>query len=169
MSSHEEAFEVTRVFNAPRELVFKAFTESERLAHWWGPKGFTMQVSTLDLRPGGLFRYKMKSPEGFEMWGRFAYQEIVAPERIVFVTSFSDEAGDITRHPMSDSWPLEVLNTMTLTEEEGKTRLTVRGYPINANKTEVRTFHEGHRSMEQGFKGTLDQLESYLAEAQEGA
>ncbi len=153
----------SRVFDAPRELVWKAFTESERLMRWWGPKGFTMQVAKLDLRPGGVFHYCMRSPDGRDMWGKFVYREIVAPERIVFVNSFSDEVGSRVRHPMSPTWPLEVLNTMTLSEHDGRTTLTIRGAPINATDEERKTFQAGRESMKQGFTGTFDQLADYLA------
>src|SRR5437899_7660320 len=87
---------VTRTFDAPRELVFKAWTEPERLAQWWGPKGFTMKKVSVDLRPGGVFHYGMTSPDGHEMWGRFVYREITPPERLIFVNSFSDEDAGIT-------------------------------------------------------------------------
>lgn len=158
-----EEFVITREFDAPRDLVFKAWTEPERLAQWWGPKGFTMIASKVDLRPGGVFHYGMKGPDGTEMWGNFVYHELAPPERMVFVISFSDENGGVTRHPFSATWPLEVINTMTLTEHHGTTTLTLRGGPINASEEECATFKGGHASMQQGFKGTFDQLAGYLA------
>jgi len=82
------------------------------------------------------------------MWGRFVYRELVPPERLVFIVSFSDEAGNVTRHPMSPTWPLEVLNTMTLSEHGGKTTLTMHGRPINASEEERRTFEAGRDSMQ---------------------
>jgi uncharacterized protein YndB with AHSA1/START domain len=161
----DRAFVITRVFDAPRELVFQAFTESERLAQWWGPKGFAMLVSRLDLRPGGVFHYQMRSPDGRAMWGKFVYREIVAPERIVFVNSFADQEGNPVRHPLSPTWPLEVLSTLTLAEQDGKTTLTLSGFPINATEVERKTFEDGRSSMQQGFSGTWDQLDAYLAKA----
>lgn len=161
--THGREFSISRTFDAPRELVFKALTESERLVHWWGPKGFTMMNSQLDLRPGGVWHYGMKSPEGFVMWGKFVYREIVAPEKLVFVNSFSDEEGNLTRHPLSPTWPIEVLNTLTLMEQDGKTTMTIRGGPINATEEEIRTFESGFESMQKGFSGTFDQLDEYLA------
>ena len=83
--------------------------------------------------------------------------------RLVYVVSFSDPQGGVTRHPGSADWPLEVLNTTTFAEAGGKTTLTLRGAPVNATATERRTFKDGYKSMEGGFKGTLDLLESYLA------
>lgn len=155
---------LTRVFNAPRKIVFKAFTEEEHMAQWWGPKGFKMRVTKIDLRPGGVFHYGMESPDGKVMWGKFVYHEIVPPEKIVFVVSFSDENGGITRHPLSDTWPLEVKNTITFLEADGKTTITLRGMPVNASQAEVDTFESGFSSMQQGFKGTFDKLEEYLSE-----
>src|SRR6266542_819054 len=87
----EREFVLSRVFDAPRDLVWKAFTEPERLAQWWGPKGFKVIVSRMDLRPGGMYHYGLKATDGSDMWGRMAYREIVKPERIVWVNSFSDE------------------------------------------------------------------------------
>jgi uncharacterized protein YndB with AHSA1/START domain len=123
-------------------------------------------ISTrLNLRLGHMFHYGMKTPAGHEMWGKFVYRQIDPPKKLVFVVSFSDAQGGTTRHPMSATWPLEVLNTTTLEEENGKTKMTLHGIPINATTEERKTFKEGHGSMQQGFKGTLDQLESYLASA----
>jgi uncharacterized protein YndB with AHSA1/START domain len=161
-------FSITRVFDAPRDLVWKAVTEADRLMQWWGPKGFTMLVCKVDLRPGGVFQYSMRSPDGREMWGKWVYREIAAPERMVCVVSFTDEHGNVKRHPMSPTWPLEVLNTMILSEQDGKTTLTLYGVPLNATEEERKTFDAGHGSMKQGFTGTLDQLAGYLAKAREG-
>ena len=134
------AFEITRVFNASPELIFKAFSQAEHLAQWWGPKGFKMVVTKLDFKPGGIFHYSMQSPDGQIMWGKFVYREIEVPGRVVFISSFSDEAGNVTRAPFSANWPLEVLNNMTLTGHEGKTTLTLRGGPINATAEEIKMF-----------------------------
>ncbi len=164
-SATEREFVIARVFDAPRELVWKAWTESERLAQWWGPKGFTMGVCKLDLRPGGVFHYSMRTPDGREMWGKFVYREIVKPERIVFINSFADAKGDVVRNPWNANWPLEVLNTQSVSEHEGKTTLTLRGAPLNATEAERKTFEAGRKSMQQGFAGTLDQLAEYLAKA----
>jgi uncharacterized protein YndB with AHSA1/START domain len=164
----EGEFIFTREFDAPRELVWKAWTEADRLAQWWGPKGFTMIGGKLDLRPGGVYHYGMRSPEGFEMWGKLTYLEIVAPERLVFIVSFSDEKGGVTRHPMSATWPLETLNTLTLSERDGKTTITLRGGPHNATEEERKTFEGARESMRQGTAGSWNQLDEYLAKAQEG-
>jgi uncharacterized protein YndB with AHSA1/START domain len=161
----EKEFVISRVFDAPRDLVWKALTESDRLMHWWGPKGFTMRAANVDLRPGGVFHYGMQAPNGSEMWGKWVYREIVPPEKLVFVNSFSDQAGNTIRAPFSATWPLEILNTVTFEEHSGRTSITIRGGPINATEEERKTFQGARGSMEQGFTGTFDQLEAYLAKA----
>jgi uncharacterized protein YndB with AHSA1/START domain len=162
---NEFEFSITRTFDAPRELVWKAFSEAERLAQWWGPKGGKIRVAKLEFRPGGIFHYAMGLPNGGEMWGRFIYREVVAPERLVYVNSFSDANGGVTRAPMNANFPLEVLNNLTFAESAGKTLLTIRGQPLDASAEELQTFKGFFPSMQKGFGGTLDQLAEYLAKA----
>jgi len=157
-------FFIQREFDAPRERVWKAWTEAERLGKWWGPKGFDIVSVKLDLRPGGTFHYGLKSPEGLEMWGKFIFREIVPQERLVFVVSFADAEGALARHPMSPDWPLTTLSTVTFTDAgAGKTRVTVRWVPYEATEAERKTFEAGKDSMRQGWTGTFDRLDSYLA------
>lgn len=143
--------------------MWAAWTERERMAAWWGPNGMTLGVAAWDLRPGGVFHYWLEAPAGGKMWGRFVFREIAAPERLVFVSSFSDENGGLIRHPMSATWPLEVFNVLTLTERDGRTTLTLRGGPINASEIERQTFQENRGNLRQGFAGTWSQLDAYLA------
>lgn len=159
---------ITRIFNAPRELVWKAWTDPGSLEQWWGPKGFKIRVSEFDLRPGGIFHYRMKAADAPDMWGKFVYREIDAPGQLVYVNSFSDEEGNIIRPPFDQNWPKEILNALTLTEEDGKTKLVQRSRPINATDEERKTFEDNFESMDQGFGGTFDQLEGHLAVLQQG-
>jgi uncharacterized protein YndB with AHSA1/START domain len=161
-------FVISRVLDAPRELVWKCFTDPERMKQWWGPKGFVVIASKMDLRVGGTYHYGMKAPNGAAMWGKFVYREIVVPERMVFINSFSDEAGGVTRHPMSPTWPLEMLSTFTFEDEAGKTKLTIRWSPHHAAEAERKTFDSSHDGMRQGWGGTLDQLAEYLAKTRQG-
>ena len=158
-------FVLTRVFDASRDLVFKAWTERERMNQWSGPKGVAISHSTFDLRPGGMLHYCVKTPDGHKMWGKWAIREVVTPQRLVFVTSFSDAAGGLTRHPMSATWPLEMLSTVTFDEKDGKTLLTIEWLPLNPTEVERTTFDEGHESMKMGWTGMLDKLADYLAGA----
>ncbi len=162
-----EPFVISRVFDAPRELVFKAFTDPEHMKHWWGPKGFNVIVSDMDLRPGGTYHYGLEAHDGSTMWGLFVYQEISAPERIELVSSFSDAKRGLTRHPMSPGWPLQMLSVFTFEEiARDRTRLTISWAPINESDEERATFERGRPSMTQGWSGTFEQLEAYLASAQ---
>jgi uncharacterized protein YndB with AHSA1/START domain len=156
-------FVVSRSVAAPRARVWQAWTEVEHLQHWWGPKGFVVTHCKVDLRPGGLMHYCLRAPDGAEMWGRFLYREIVKPEKLVWVNSFSDEKGGITRHPMAPGWPREMLTTVTFAEQGKGTLIMVNWVPINATEDERRIFEEGRGSMLQGWTGTFEQLEHYLA------
>ncbi|MGF1609822.1 MAG: SRPBCC domain-containing protein [Kiloniellales bacterium] len=164
-TSHE--FSITRTFDAPRDLVWRAWSEAERLAQWWGPKGFVTSIKTLAFRPGGIFHYRMDSSGGQVMWGRFVYREIVAPERIVYVNAFSDAAGAMTRAPFAGTWPLEMLTTVTFVEQGGKTTVALTVRAINATAEERATFEDGFKSMEGGFGATFDQLAKYLAQSRD--
>jgi uncharacterized protein YndB with AHSA1/START domain len=156
-------FVIARTFDAPRERVWRAFTEVERMKQWFGPKGFTTKVAKMDFRPGGMYHYCLVSPDGKEMWGKAVYREIAAPERLVWVNSFSDPEGGITRHPMAPTWPRVMLTTITFAEQGGRTTVTVHWLPIDPTPEERRTFDAGHDSMRQGWGGTFEQLEAYLA------
>lgn len=153
---------ISRAFNAPRKVVYKALTQAEHLAKWWGPKGFTMDVVKLDLRPGGNFHYGMLAPGGQKMWGKLLYREINAPQKLVFISSFCDERGNIIRHPLSATWPLEVLNFMTLEEQGEKTIMQVRGWPIHETEEERKAFEAAIAGVSQGTNVMYDQLEEHL-------
>ena len=156
-------FTLTRLFDAPRELVFRTMTETEHLQKWWGPAGCTIDVLRHEPRPGGQFLYCMRFAPGAEMYGLFDYVELIAPERIVFVNGFADAQGKRIRYELAPTWPMEVTNTITLSEEGGKTRMTLLSVPKDANDVELQTFKSGHASMEQGFGGMYDLYAAYLA------
>jgi uncharacterized protein YndB with AHSA1/START domain len=139
----------TRIFDAPREMVFQAWTDPKQLQRWWGPKGFTNPVCEVDVRPGGAIRIHMRAPDGtvYPMIGVF--HEIVVPERLVFTSSALDGNG----HPL-----FEVLNTVTFAAEGGKTKLTVR-----ASVSKVKGDAAPHLAgMEQGWSMALDRLAKEL-------
>jgi len=164
-ASAAKPFVISRAFDAPRDVVWRAHTECAHLKHWWGPKGFAMTHCEIDPRPGGFFHYCLRSANGQEMWGKFLFREIVAPERLVYVVSFSDAERGTTRNPMNPDWPLEVLSTTTFDEKNGKTTLTIRWAPHNASAKERAVFEAGHDGMRMGFGASLDQLAAHLAKA----
>ncbi len=144
---------ITRIFDAPRELVFKAWTDPKLVGQWWGPHGFTTPVCELDVRPGGAMRIDMRGPDGVVYPGKGVFHEIIEPDRLVFTTStFEDAEGN----PQ-----LEVLNTVTFTELGSKTKLTLHAVVVKATP-EVGTALAG---MEEGWNQSLDRLAEDLAKA----
>jgi uncharacterized protein YndB with AHSA1/START domain len=165
MATDLQDFAFSRTFDAPRERVWRAWSDAAALAQWWGPKNTEMRVLKLDFRPGGMFHYTIAFQPGHEMYARFIYREIVVPERIVFVISFSDAAGGITRAPfpqLKNLWPLEMLNVVTFTEQNGKTTIALRAHPINATEEERAMFVANTAGMQQGFGGSFDKLDEFL-------
>jgi uncharacterized protein YndB with AHSA1/START domain len=154
---------ISRTVDAPRELVYQAWTDPERLAKWWGPVGMTIEVQQADIRPGGVFHYRMADGQGAEMWGKFSYLELQAPERIVWLNAFSNARGETTRAPFAEGFPLEIYNVVTLTEQDGKTLLELGGGPLTADEAESALYASMAESMQKGFGGTFDQLDAYLA------
>lgn len=158
----QHPFEITRTFEASRELVFQIWTQPEHLRHWWGPKGCKIEVYRLDLQPGGIFHYSMQMPDGGKMWAKFIYREIQPPKRLVFLNCFANAEAETIPVPFSDTWPRETLSVITF-EENGKgTSVRIRTAPLNATAVEKQTFVDGHASMTNGWGGTLDQLGEYL-------
>jgi uncharacterized protein YndB with AHSA1/START domain len=157
----EPTLVITRVFDAPRELVFKVWTDPVHVARWWGPHGFTAPYCTVDLRPGGTFHYCMRAPDGQEYWTKGVYREIVAPERIVSTMYFSDRDGNVVdpaRYGLGPDFPSEMLDTVTFDALDGnRTRLTLRrNTPLSVSK----------RYMEdQGWNQSLDRFAAELARA----
>jgi len=155
-------FVTTGIFDAPRELVFSAWTEVEHLKKWFGPKGFTIPVAKLNLVPGGTFHYCMRAATGTEMWGKWTFREIVAPERLVLVNIFSNKHGNPIRHPFVENWPLEMLSTATFSEIDGMTLVRIAWIPIHASLTERQAFEDAREGMQEGWSGTFEQLREYL-------
>ncbi|MBT2763598.1 SRPBCC domain-containing protein [Paenibacillus sp. ISL-20] len=152
-----------RVFNAPRELVFKVFTDGEHLKQWWGPRGWEVTVSKMDFRPGGSWHYCMKCLDknqgdfyGMESWGKSVYQEIEEPEKIVLIDYFSDAEGAI-----AEGMPAPI-STITFVEQDGKTRLINRA--VYDSPEALKTVLD--MGMEEGVTQTWDRLEEYLAAKQ---
>ncbi len=149
-----------RVFNAPRELVFKVFSDGEHLKQWWGPRGWDITVSDMDFRPGGQWHYCMKCLDpnqgdfyGMESWGKSVYKEIDEPEKIVYIDYFSDAEGNI-----AEGMPATTV-TLTFEELDGKTKLVNRGVYESAEALQSVI----DMGMEEGITQTWDRLEEYLA------
>lgn len=158
LASHtgEQEFIVERQFAAPRTLMFEVFTRPEHLQRWWAPQPYTIPVCSIDLRPGGIWHYCMRSPEGQMHWSRSVYNEIVPPERLVYTSTFADEhANPVEGIP-------EHLTIVTFTEEAGKTRVSarVRFASVEALKVAV------EMGMVEGMNMTWDYLIRYVQKLQ---
>ena len=125
---------ITRVFDAPIEQVWKAWTEPERIMRWWGPQDFTAPSCTIDFRVGGKYLFCMRSPEGQDYWSTGVIKEIVPLERLVYTDSFADANGNVvpaSHYGMSDDFPNELVVTVLFEELPGKTKMTLKhaGFP----------------------------------------
>jgi uncharacterized protein YndB with AHSA1/START domain len=126
--TEQKGLVVSRTFNAPRERVWAAWTEPEKIRRWWGPKGFTAPVIEVDLRVGGKYLYDMRSPDGKDYWSAGVFKDIRRPERITVVDSFADEEGNIvpaSYYGLPGRFPLESWVTVTFEDVEGRTKLTI--------------------------------------------
>lgn len=124
----QEVF-ITRLFDAPRELVWQAWTDPRHFKLWWGPKDYTCPFCEMDLRVGGKYLNCMRSPEGKDYWSTGVYREIIPMERLVFTDCFADEQGNVvpaTYYGLGVDFPIEMLVIMTLEDQDGKTKLTLR-------------------------------------------
>ncbi len=149
---------ITRVFDAPRELVWKAWTEPERFMKWWGPKMFTSPACEMDVRVGGTYLWCMQWPDGRRNYTTGTFLEVVPPERLVYTDSFSDEAGNVvpaTYYGLPGEMPLEQRVTVTLEDDGGKTKMTLRheGFPVG----------DMSEMAGQGWNESFDKLAASLA------
>lgn len=133
---------LTRIFDAPRDLVFKVWTDPKHIPHWWGPHGFTTTVQAMDVRPGGAWRFTMRGPDGNDYPFVGEYVEVVAPERIVFV-------GQIHLTSGHDVW-----TEVSFADEDGKTKVKIHQvYAMESPAT---------RGAPIGWSQQLERLEKYL-------
>lgn len=155
-------FVISRIFDAPREDLWEAWSEPDHLLKWFSPRGCAVIGTTMDFRVGGCLHNGVSTPDGREMWGKFTYREITAPKRLVYVTAFSDRDGGLTRHPFSATWPLEMLTTVTFAAHGERTQITIEWLPLGGTEIELQTFDGARESMKHGWSGSLDQLARHL-------
>ena len=156
-------FIITRTFNAPRDLVWKAWTDPKMLIKWLGPKGSGVSLIKQEFQSGGVLHTKMQSEGGPVIYGKYTYQEITPPSRLTWLQSFSDAEGvNLTRHPFASTWPLELLTTVIFEEHGNKTKVTLNWVPLNANDIELKTFEDALPGMNQGWGGSFEQLDTFL-------
>lgn len=146
-----------RTFDAPRQQLFEAFTDPEKIVKWWGPNGWLTTVYTMDVKPGGTWHYCMRGPEGKESWGKAVYHEVKSPERLKYTDAFADSEGNTVK-----GMP-ETIITVNFVEFEGKTRLTNRvEFTSTADMESVLAM-----GIVQGMSESWDRLATYLNESSE--
>lgn len=161
---NNEQLEITRTFQAKRDLVFDAFTQSEHLKQWWGPEGFKIEVLSMNFSVGGSFHYKMINDFGDEMYGLFKFKEITRPSRLVFDNAFADKDGNIVKAPFDIDLPLLIENQFSFSENNGQTLMTLTCTPVAKTHEELEAFIGLKEDMSQGYNRSLDQLELYMKE-----
>ena len=162
-TNNDNVLKIERIFDAPRELVWKAWSDPELYKKWWGPKIFTAPVIKIDFRVGGKFLGCMRGIagdfSGKDFWSTGTYKEIVPMEKIVVTDSFSDEKGNIvsSEHYGMKGMPLEMLVTVTFEEmPDGKTKMTLKHEGIKDIPDEHR------KGMDQGWKESFDKLAEHV-------
>lgn len=148
---------ITRIFDAPRERVWKAWTEPEQIMKWWGPKEFTSPSCKLDFRVGGKYLFCMRAADGKDYYTTGVYKEIVKLEKIVYTDSFADEHGKVVHgsyYGMGDDFPMEMIVTLTFEDIGGKTKMTLKhaGMP-GAEMSDMTS---------QGWNSSFDKLDESL-------
>lgn len=146
--SSDREIVITRLLNAPRELVWEAWTNQEHVGNWWGPRGFTTTTHEMDVRPGGMWRFIMHGPDGIDYKNKIVYVEVLKPERLVYEHGGEDETEDV-----------QFRATITFVEQAGKTELTMRNvFPTAAERDRV---VKEYGAIEGGNQ-TLDRLAEYV-------
>ena len=159
-------FVIERSFAVSQQRLFEVCSKVEHLRQWMSPAGMKVIAANQELKPGGTYHYGLATAQGQEMWGKITYREITPPSRLVYIQSFSDKDGNITTHPMSPSWPREMVTTFEfIPEGPARTKLRISWTYAGIEESESTTFHAAHAGMTGGWTGSLDQLQAYLAKA----
>jgi len=153
-----------RVFDAPRELVWKAWTDPQLLPRWYGPRAETI-VHRLELKPGGLWLVEMRWG-GNSMYQRVEYIDVTAPERLVWLHSSSDAGWNVIRSPRMADWPRVLLTTVTFEADGGRTKLRLTWVPHEASEAEIACFAAAIDRMGKGWEAGMELLTKLLAELQ---
>lgn len=165
-SSDKDIFVINRTFDAPIDLMYEMWTDPKHFSQWLPPTGFTMKFIRADIRPGGRTFYSMTAQNGgMTMYGRAEYLKMEKPHTLVYTQQFCDENEKMSRHPMAPVWPETMLTTVHFTEESPtQTRVTVIWEVYGkAKPEEIETFLKFRPSMTQGWTGSFDKLEEYIA------
>ncbi len=160
----KEVFVINRAFDVPLDVMWDMWTKPDHFSKWLAPTGFNMKFLQADIKSGGKTFYSMAADNGgMTMYGRAAYSKVEKPV-LVYTQQFTDEKGNVSRHPMAPTWPETMQTNVKFTEEaSNRTRVTVTWEVVGkATKEEMETFIKGRAGMTQGWTGSFDKLEDYL-------
>jgi len=160
-----EIFVINRSFATSLETMYDMWSNPEHFAHWMGPAGSSMEFITVDVREGGSAFYKMDIGNNVVLHGKVFYHKFQKPDYIEYTQQFADQNGNVSRHPFAPNWP-ETMSTKVFlcAEDDGQTRVTLVWEPVGkVSAEEMQTFIEMRSSMNQGWTGSFDSLENYLA------
>jgi uncharacterized protein YndB with AHSA1/START domain len=162
---------ITRVIDAPRALVFEAWTKSQHFKRWFGPRDIDVPFCEMDVRPGGKIRFCHRSEDGISLWLKGTFQEVVASERLVFTLGFVDDDGRPAAPSFVPDWPLEaqIVTTVVFADEKGKTRLTIGQVITPASLAGAKPVRTERELASKGWTETLDRLEEHLADRSNGS
>lgn len=155
---------IKREFNAPKQLVFDAWTKAEHLSNWMFPmSGCTCEFVFANITDGGTSLHKVTMPNGHEMWLLTKYEEVNAPNKLVFLQYMSNENGDMLPNPQMPNWPKDMVATLLFEEiEEQKTKLIFLWEPRDPTPEEIEVFEASRADHHKGWGAGMDQLEQYL-------
>jgi uncharacterized protein YndB with AHSA1/START domain len=157
-----DEFDIKYVFDLPRDLVWKGWTEPKHLANWRCPEGTQLKLVAHDIRPGGFAQFEVTAARDRGIYVLYTYQKIVPQQRIEFTTAFCNADREITRAPFNDKFPLVLANWVTFSEANGRTTLEGRGRPVGATDEERETFAGMTEWYSQACAGSSRQLADYL-------
>jgi len=153
-----------RVFDAPRELVWKTWTDPALLSRWYGPRVDTI-VHRLEVKPGGLWLVEMRWG-GNSNYQRVEYTDVMPPERLVWLHSSSDADWNVISNPMMADWPRVLLTTVTFEDDGGQTKMRLTWAPHEASEAEIACFAAALDGMDKGWGAGMELLKKLLAELQ---
>ena len=155
-------FIITREFAAPRDLVWKCWTEKEHLCKWMSPVGFDMVFTNFNFKVGGDNLFSQRSLDGIEMWAKWEFIEIEINKKLIILISITDKKGKLAPHAMVATWPQRTLSTTTFEEKNGKTIVNLKWTPFQANEESLATFNGSIEGMKQAWGATFTKLDKYI-------
>lgn len=165
MSENIEPSVIIREFDAPRQLVFDAWTQVKHLNNWMFPMpGCQCEFVSADIKDGGTSLHKISMPNGYEMWLFTKYEVVQPPDKLIFLQYMSNDQGEVVPNPQMPDWPRDMVATLNFEEIDArKTRLTFSWEPRNPTDKELAAFEASRADHHRGWGSGMDQLVTYLA------